>query len=173
MKLKSFIVATLIVSIVACSFVTAQAVAFYQKKDGEVIQLFPILLTYHQPEELESNQTKLISFSSDDWESWEKPSVNVTYRMNSKGNIEIKECDGFMLSDDEHADAFIETSKDISLSGSKVTVRLTGYWNLDGDKSEEKSYNFIVRFTAFRLQYPINGGTDIIIPEFSCLANTL
>ena len=50
MKLKSFIVATLIVSIVACSFVAAQAVAFYQKKDGEVIQLFPILLTYHQPE---------------------------------------------------------------------------------------------------------------------------
>lgn len=116
------------------------------------IPSIPITLTYSQ-EEWDSLtgkcETHQYVFNQEEWEAWKRPGINVTFRLGRTGDIEIVECEAFILAPEQTTlPKFVATGQNVAISDSQVRVTMIGYLDYGSYRSDEQTLAFEVRFLS-------------------------
>gem|GEM_PF-5627468 len=124
----------------------------FQVLNWKDVPSIPITLRY-SPEEVESltgkYETRQYVFNQEEWEAWKTPGIDVTFRLNKAGDIEISKCGAFISAPEETTlPMFVATAQNIAIEGSQIRVAIIGYLDYGSYQSNEQTLAFKVRFIS-------------------------
>ena len=124
----------------------------FQVLNWKDVPSIPLTLRY-SPEEVESltgkYETRQYVFNQEEWEAWKTPGIDVTFRLNKAGDIEISKCEAFISAPEETTlPKFVATAQNVAIEGNQIKVAIIGYLDYGTYQSNEQTLAFKVRFIS-------------------------